>query len=228
MARIRSIKPDLWLSPQVMNLELGARLLFIGLITQADDQGRGVADPRRLKAAVLPGDQDVTAVQVDGWLSAIEAEGLAILYTAENHGRLYQLRTWHVHQSINKANPSNYPPPPELRTDGDGSSTGAIPYDSRGIGKEGKGREQFALARGVVGLNLEAWDRWLEYRTALRKPIKAASAMAAAKDMAAYGALQSAVVEQSIAAGWQGLFPLKPKKQGGVSDRGIHAGINMT
>ncbi|MEN9419175.1 MAG: hypothetical protein RI988_2795, partial [Pseudomonadota bacterium] len=36
MARIRTVKPEVWMSPQVMNLSAHARLLFIGLITQAD------------------------------------------------------------------------------------------------------------------------------------------------------------------------------------------------
>lgn len=209
MARIRTIKPDMWLSPQVMNLELGARLLFIGLITQADDQGRGVADPRRLKAAVLPAD-DVTAVQVDGWVSAIEAEGLAILYTADGHGRLYQLVSWHIHQSINKPKPSNYPPPPGYVMDKDGSDTGTVRDDSRGIGGEGNGKEgKGTLARATPGLKIESWEAWLTYRKSIGKPIKPASLDEAAKKLASFGKDQDLVVRQSIANGWQGLFALK-------------------
>jgi hypothetical protein len=210
----------MWLSPQVMNLELGARLLFIGLITQADDQGRGVADPRRLKAAVLPAD-DVTAVQVDGWVSAIEAEGLAILYKVEGHGRLYQLPSWHVHQSINKAKPSNYPPPHGYGRDCDGSDPAPVQDESRGNGKEGNGKERkgtegkdAAQARSTPGLSLETWDAWLEYRKSIGKPIKPASLLEAAKKLAEFAGQQDLVVRQSIANGWQGLFPLKDVPHG--------------
>jgi hypothetical protein len=54
MARIRTLKPTVWLSPQIMNLSHGARLLFIGLITQADDEGRGIADIRRSRPSIFP------------------------------------------------------------------------------------------------------------------------------------------------------------------------------
>lgn len=211
MARIRSIKPEMWLSPQVMNLSFGARLLFVGLITQSDDQGRGVADARRLKAAVFPGD-DVTSAQVGEWLDAIAAEGLAILYEADGHGRLYWLPTWHLHQSINKPKPSNYPAPPGCVPDDDGSGPGGGMDESRGIGrkdlkdlKEGNS----GTDASVPGLDVTAWTRWVEYRTQIRKPLKPASIPAAQHALAAYGSDQAAVVEQSIANGWQGLFELR-------------------
>ena len=81
MARIRSLKPELWLSPQVMNLSHSARLMFVGLITQADDDGRGLADVRRLKAAIFPGD-DITTQQVSAWLAECKDQALAALYDA--------------------------------------------------------------------------------------------------------------------------------------------------
>lgn len=58
-------------------------------------------------------------------------------------------------------------------------------------------------------LNVEAWHRWEQYREAIGKRIKPASMAAAQRKLAGYGASQAAVVEQSIAQGWQGLFPLK-------------------
>lgn len=118
MARIRSIKPEIWLSPQVMNLAHGARLLFIGLITQADDEGRGTADPRRLKAAIFGGDDDVTTLMISGWLDAIGTERLATFYDGNGHGALYELTSWRNHQSIDRPRKSNYPAPPAGRNSG--------------------------------------------------------------------------------------------------------------
>ena len=108
MARIRTIKPELWMSPQIMNLPHPARLLFIGLITQADDEGRGSADARRLKAAIFPGD-DVTAAEVSGWLVEVVAQKLAVTYDGGEHGPLYFIPTWCDHQSIDRPRPSRYP-----------------------------------------------------------------------------------------------------------------------
>lgn len=59
------------------------------------------------------------------------------------------------------------------------------------------------------GLDLVAWKRFADYRVATRKPIKPASLLAAQRKLAGFGANQAAVVEQTIANGWQGLFALK-------------------
>jgi hypothetical protein len=72
-------------------------------------------------------------------------------------------------------------------------------------------------ARGAnppAGLNSEAWERWRQYRREIRKPIKSASMLAAQRKLAGYGADQAAIVEQSIANGWTGLFALKDKPNG--------------
>jgi len=124
MPRIRSFKPEIWLSPQVMNLSRDARLLFLGLITQADDYGRGSADPRKLKAAIFPGDDDITAKRVDELKLEVSAQGLSLYYDGNGHGTLFFLPGWH-HQRVEKRKPSNYPEPP--KPDSSGSSPGSVP-----------------------------------------------------------------------------------------------------
>jgi hypothetical protein len=47
------------------------------------------------------------------------------------------------------------------------------------------------------------------YRKSIGKPLRPVSFLSAAVDLAKHGANQAAVVEQSVAQGWQGLFPLK-------------------
>jgi hypothetical protein len=122
MPRIRCVKPEIWLSPQVMNLSHGARLLFLGLITQADDHGRGNADIRKLKAAIFPGD-DVLTATVREWLAECAAQRLAILYSADDFGELYALPTWDAHQYVPKRSPtSRYPDPVK--------ATGTLPEHS--------------------------------------------------------------------------------------------------
>lgn len=61
----------------------------------------------------------------------------------------------------------------------------------------------------VAGLDFDAWNAWTVYRKQIGKPVKPASIPAAQRKLAAHGTSQSAVVEQSVANGWQGLFPLK-------------------
>ncbi len=64
----------------------------------------------------------------------------------------------------------------------------------------------------VPGLNVEAWDRFVEYRRQRKPAIKSCSMKECAKELASFGDKQSAVVSQSIRKQWQGLFALhKPK-----------------
>jgi hypothetical protein len=65
----------------------------------------------------------------------------------------------------------------------------------------------------VFGLDLKAWEMWLQYRKEIRKPLKAkASFELAQKKLASFGDQQMAVVENSITNGWTGLFP-PPKEK---------------
>lgn len=150
MPRIRSIKPELWLSPQVMNLTHGARLLFLGLITQADDHGRGNADVRKLKAAIFPGD-DVTAAMVREWMGEISAQRLAVLYSAEEFGDLYALPTWDAHQYVPKRAPTSRYPAPER-------TTGTLPECSGSTtgGSEGSEGRKGSYAHAREGARLGA------------------------------------------------------------------------
>jgi hypothetical protein len=73
----------------------------------------------------------------------------------------------------------------------------------------GPGEEAHGASTAMPpGLDPAAWERFLAYRHAIRKPIKPASLLAAQRKLAGFGRDQAAVVEQSVANGWQGLFPL--------------------
>lgn len=64
----------------------------------------------------------------------------------------------------------------------------------------------------IEGLDQAAWERWVSYRKAIKKPLKEASLTAAAMKLARYGADQAEVVDQSISNQWTGLFDLKKKR----------------
>lgn len=59
------------------------------------------------------------------------------------------------------------------------------------------------------GIDEEAWEKWLDYRKKIRKALKPVSHPAARKKLARFGKDQAAVVEQSIANGWTGLWELQ-------------------
>lgn len=78
---------------------------------------------------------------------------------------------------------------------------------------------QVTVNEPPVGLDLVAWNTWDQYRRSIKRPLKQASIPAAQRKLAAFGDEQAAVVEQSIANGWQGLFELREKPK--TKERGL-------
>jgi len=75
-----------------------------------------------------------------------------------------------------------------------------------------KNQEQLAIARAWPGLEIDQFDRWIEYRKQRKPAIKPASYLALAKELTSFAEQQATVVQHSIANGYQGLFP--PKTNG--------------
>ena len=141
MARIRTIKPDFFTSLNVARLSFLGRLTFIGLWTYCDDEGRGVAQPELVKAALFPLDADVDAAAIGDVLIDLDGLELIQLYDA---GRkpLLQVCGWAEHQRISHPSKSTLAPPPERLVN--------VPEDLANVpetlrperkGKERKGKE---------------------------------------------------------------------------------------
>lgn len=79
--------------------------------------------------------------------------------------------------------------------------------------------------RATPGLNWDAWEAFYDYRKSVGKPIKPASMAEAAKKLATFGKDQCAVVTQSIANGWQGLFALKDAPRFQAVTNGVRSQI---
>lgn len=128
--RIRTVKPEFWSSLTIASLSRDTRLTFIGLWNYVDDDGRGVYEPRLLKSALWPLDDDITpSVIHNEHIAELEAAGLIGRYVVE--GIVYLSVTgWREHQAISKPRPSKLPEP-----------SGIPPVDLL-AGKEGKGKEQ--------------------------------------------------------------------------------------
>ena len=84
MARARNIKPSFFTNEDLVELPLEDRLLFIGLWTLADREGRLEDRPKRIKMAVFPADNvDVDAslarLAKSGFIARYEARGIACI-----------------------------------------------------------------------------------------------------------------------------------------------------
>lgn len=150
MARIRTIKPEFWVSEQVVDCSPSARLLFVGMWNFCDDYGAHPASARTLKMEVFPGD-DITTAAVKELVDELLKVGLLEEYQAEGK-RFWLVTGWH-HQKVDKPT-QKYPFPPNDSRDVDERSTNAtpdaeLPFDEgspsarRALtpGRESKGKE---------------------------------------------------------------------------------------
>jgi hypothetical protein len=111
--RIRTIKPELWQDEKITALPRDARLLLLGLVTMADDEGRLRARRSTILGHVFPNDDDAPR-QIDDWIATIREQKLILFYLVD--GTPYAaFRHWARHQKINRPTPSDLPPPPNRR-----------------------------------------------------------------------------------------------------------------
>jgi hypothetical protein len=111
MARIRTIKPEFFVSEQVADVSPTCRLLFVGMWLFCDDAGIHPASSKQLKMEVLPGD-DVTTKQVGEMVKELLRVGLLVEYEVDDGTEpktYWQVTGWH-HQKIERPR-FQYPPP---------------------------------------------------------------------------------------------------------------------
>lgn len=120
MARKRMIDPDLWNDPDFGSMTGNARLLFVALVSLADDEGRGEADPRRLAQQVF-GFVGIGPDEVRKMLDEIEASLRGVRFYQSDGRGYYHLANWKQYQKISHPSPSRLPAPPaedSVRTHG--------------------------------------------------------------------------------------------------------------
>ena len=94
MARARNIKPGFFTNDVLAELPALTRLLFAGLWTIADREGRLEDRPKKIKAEVLPYDE----CDPDAMLEALQASGFIRRYTAAGKA-VVQILAWDKHQN---------------------------------------------------------------------------------------------------------------------------------
>jgi hypothetical protein len=103
------IDPAFWQSYTMAKLTQRQRLLFIGLFSNADDQGRLKGHPGIVKSLVFPVD-DLSHDVVRGDLAAIQAVGSIFIYQVEGNDYI-QITNWWRYQSPQWAYTSPIPAP---------------------------------------------------------------------------------------------------------------------
>ena len=107
MARSRNIKPAFFMNELLAGLAYWVRLLFVGLWTVADREGRLEDNPRRIGAALFPYE---TGIQVDAGLDQLDGCGFIKRY--EVGGKPFiQILAWGKHQNPHPKETASVIPP---------------------------------------------------------------------------------------------------------------------
>ena len=162
MARIRTIKPDCLQHRKVGRLSDRCVRVWLGMLTQADDEGRLPCDPGQvLSWCGYSYHRNVTEEHVEAAIQAIADMGLIRLYSV-NGTRYAYFHSFRDHQVINKPSESKLPDPPV--GDSIEVTTVGVPehYRPTTDGLEGKGREGMGKGKEVE----EAREvlRWLNIK----------------------------------------------------------------
>lgn len=241
MARIRTIKPQFFLNDELAELPAMVRLLFIGLWTQADREGRLHDRPKRLKAELFPYEN----YDVDKGLKLLAETGFIERYAADGI-TLIQISNFSKHQQPHLKESSSTLPAP--------CKTGASPSgrEGKGIGREQEGNAPCAGGEGEQEATnpppaeekpprsapppqsysycvmpwdsaefKDAWDLWKVYKKEQHKFVykgnhsEQAALMGLSEKAEGVEETALAILRQSMANGWSGLFKLRTEKNDG-------------
>ena len=107
MARKRMIDPSFWIDEKLGKMELINRLLFMGLISNSDDEGRLVGNFSLINSIIFPYD-GFSIKKIEKAIKEIANLNMIIVYTNDNQ-QYIQIVNFLEYQTINKPTKSKYP-----------------------------------------------------------------------------------------------------------------------
>lgn len=109
MARIRTVKPELWTDPDFTECSLSARLLLIAMLNFASDYGVLADKPRQLKMQCLPADN----CDIDALIGELIEHRFLIRRVAPCGEKVLVIRTFSKNQKINRPSKGRWGDPSE-------------------------------------------------------------------------------------------------------------------
>ena len=100
MTRIRSIKPEYWSDEKMAAESDCCRMLFLALLSMADDFGRLIDNEKQIEAFVFPLSERSRDTRET--LARLSAIGRIRRGTAENGQRVIEIVNWSKHQRVDK------------------------------------------------------------------------------------------------------------------------------
>jgi hypothetical protein len=107
VARIRTIKPEFWTDEKLSILDPLTRLVFLGLISMADDAGRLVDSVRLVDGMLFPNTDDTSRDSLD----TLARMSRIVRYRSSSGQALIQILNWDRHQKVDNPNKYTLPGP---------------------------------------------------------------------------------------------------------------------
>ena len=108
MHKLKPLPGDIFTDEDLIALPIVVRMTGIGLRMHADDQGRESTTPWRVKAAIWPGNPEITEDDLIEHMLALDAARYIGIYSVGDR-TYYQMRDW---PAPSHPAPSQHPPPP--------------------------------------------------------------------------------------------------------------------
>lgn len=102
--RIRTVKPEFWSHPVMVKQDDATKLLAIGLLNFADDEGFFFADPRIIRGALRPLDEDSSIIRRA--LESLSCIGYIELREHSSHGPVGRVTNFTAHQRVDRPSKS--------------------------------------------------------------------------------------------------------------------------
>jgi DnaD/phage-associated family protein len=103
------IDPNIWTSEDVSKLNMMERLLLIGMFSNADDFGKGKANPVYLRSTIFPYD-DIPVAEIQTALDHVCSYASIVLYEV-NNSKYYKFLNWDKWQRVDHPQDSPIPEP---------------------------------------------------------------------------------------------------------------------
>jgi hypothetical protein len=197
--RARNLKPSIFRNELLAVADPLFTVLFEGLWCLADRAGRLEDRPAKIHLEVNPGRAFESTVATLGWLAE---NGFILRYEASGQ-KFIQVVNFEKHQNPHVKEPHSTIPAP----DGYGASPVQISLtpDSGLLTPDSPNRH--------ASLPVAEWDEWLAHRKSKRWPCDPTTLQKQLNILAKHPTgVQREILDTSIQAGWQGLFP--PKANG--------------
>lgn len=146
--RIRTIKPEFWKHPVMARLDNSVRLLAIGLLTAADDEGFFFADPRLLRNDLFPFQND--SGMIPEWLRTLSSVSYIEVCDSKEMGPIGRVINFTKHQKISHVTQSKikaYWTPETLRNHSGNAPESFRPDQGTGNRDQGTGIRERASVK---------------------------------------------------------------------------------